>query len=283
MRRQRSASERLAPWRPPSARPPANMAALIAPALAALMPSNAMRSSSSNRSRTPQVKAPCAPPPCRARLIDLISTLGGHNRERLVCGPITTLPSILTAPRRGSNALQSGACRSRRNVRSGIDRRKCRLAIMQMCACYRARRRLWRAVGHGDTPGPLFPRALRDLEFHARGGALQCLTASLDSCRAQAGGGARRSAAAARAQPDASDRFRTTGPSASRADDGRCRGGQIDSEALPPYGQRANQSRRDVFGRTDPLYELPRRVPLHASGLRCDARRRRPWAACRTA
>jgi hypothetical protein len=32
-----------------------------------------MRSSSSRRSRTPQVKAPCAPPLCRARLISLVS------------------------------------------------------------------------------------------------------------------------------------------------------------------------------------------------------------------
>src|SRR5438093_5628115 len=32
------------------------------------MPSKSMRSSSSRRSSTPQVKAPCAPPPCNARL-----------------------------------------------------------------------------------------------------------------------------------------------------------------------------------------------------------------------
>src|SRR5271156_1401970 len=202
------------------ARPQANTAALTAPALAALMPSNAMRSSSSKRSRTPHVKAPCAPPPCRARLIDLISTLGGLIRERLVCSPLTTLPSILTAPLRGFDGLESRACRSRGNVWNGIDGRKCRLPIMQMCACYSAFRRLWRAVWHGDAPGPLFPRALRDLELHTRGGELQCITASPDACRAQARGGARRPAAAARAQPHASDRFRTSGAAASRSGDG---------------------------------------------------------------
>src|SRR4051812_34172561 len=43
--------------------------AFMAPALVALMPSNAIVSSSSRRSSTPQVKAPCAPPPWRARLM----------------------------------------------------------------------------------------------------------------------------------------------------------------------------------------------------------------------
>src|SRR5579871_5853822 len=40
----------------------------MAPALVALTPSMLTRGSSSNRSSTPQVKAPWAPPPCRARL-----------------------------------------------------------------------------------------------------------------------------------------------------------------------------------------------------------------------
>src|SRR5829696_2367506 len=43
--------------------------AFMAPALVALMPSNSIVSSSSRRSSTPQVKAPCAPPPWRARLM----------------------------------------------------------------------------------------------------------------------------------------------------------------------------------------------------------------------
>ena len=52
-------------------RPQARTVALIAPALVALMPSNAMRFSSSRRSSTPQAKAPCAPPPWSARLTSL--------------------------------------------------------------------------------------------------------------------------------------------------------------------------------------------------------------------
>src|SRR5258708_6771807 len=127
---------------------------------------------------------------------------------------------------------------------------------------------------HGDAPGSLFPYALRDLELYARGRELQRLAAGIDACRAQARGGARRAAAAARAQPDASHRFRTLGAAASRADDGGGRGGQIDSNALPADGQRADQSWRDVHGRTDALHELSRRVPHHASGLRGDAHRR---------
>src|SRR6202040_815107 len=119
-----------------------------------------------------------------------------------------------------------------------------------------SRRRLWRSIRHGDAPGPLFPCALRDLELYARGRELQRLAAGIDACRAQARGGARRAAAAARAHLDASHGFRTPGTTASRADDGRGRGGQIDSDALPAHGQRADQSWRDVHGRTDALHEL---------------------------
>ena len=45
------------------------MMALMAPAEAPEMPSIANRPSASRWSSTPQVKAPCAPPPCSARLI----------------------------------------------------------------------------------------------------------------------------------------------------------------------------------------------------------------------
>jgi hypothetical protein len=65
------------------------------PALAAPRPSKAIRSSFSKPSTTTRVSAPCAPPPCSVRLMNLISTLGGRIRERLVCRPITTLPSIV--------------------------------------------------------------------------------------------------------------------------------------------------------------------------------------------
>ncbi|MCY1429722.1 hypothetical protein D9M71_456520 [compost metagenome] len=57
-----------APSRPPCNRPWASTTAFIAPALVPLMPSKSTRPSSSRASSTPQVKAPCAPPPCRARL-----------------------------------------------------------------------------------------------------------------------------------------------------------------------------------------------------------------------
>jgi hypothetical protein len=54
-----------------------------------------------------------------------------------VDGPITTLPSIPSAPYRGNSAQKGGACRSRSYVRNGIDRWKCRLGIIQMHAGYR--------------------------------------------------------------------------------------------------------------------------------------------------
>src|SRR5260221_4817958 len=47
----------------------------MAPAEVAEMPSNSNRSSASNRSSTPQVKAPWAPPPCKARLRRLVARL----------------------------------------------------------------------------------------------------------------------------------------------------------------------------------------------------------------
>ena len=42
----------------------------------------------------------------RARLTDLISTIGAGIQSGLVCRPIVTLPSILAAPRRGASALE---------------------------------------------------------------------------------------------------------------------------------------------------------------------------------
>src|SRR5690554_5587511 len=47
----------------------------MAPALVPLTASMAMRPSSRSRSSTPQVKAPCEPPPCRARLMSLVNGL----------------------------------------------------------------------------------------------------------------------------------------------------------------------------------------------------------------
>src|SRR5262245_31567557 len=72
---QKSASAPIAPSRPPTVRPWASTTAFMAPALVALMPSISNRGSFSRRSRTPQVKAPWAPPPCSARLATLVSAI----------------------------------------------------------------------------------------------------------------------------------------------------------------------------------------------------------------
>src|SRR5204862_7472777 len=57
-----------APARPPSTSPAATATAFTAPALVPLIQPTSIVSSSSRRSSTPQVKAPCAPPPSSARL-----------------------------------------------------------------------------------------------------------------------------------------------------------------------------------------------------------------------
>src|SRR5579883_1628200 len=90
MRRQKRSSAARAPAAPPLWKPCARMAPFIAPALAPLIPSISTRSSSSRRSSTPQVKAPCVPPPWSARLMTRLSgvsrgpatTLFRHRRER---------------------------------------------------------------------------------------------------------------------------------------------------------------------------------------------------------
>src|SRR5215469_8767366 len=69
--RQKSASRLRASSGPPRASPSASMTAFIAPAEVPEMPSITSRPSSSRWSSTPQVKAPCAPPPWSARLIFL--------------------------------------------------------------------------------------------------------------------------------------------------------------------------------------------------------------------
>jgi hypothetical protein len=104
IRRQNSVSALFAPARPPVAMPDANTVAFIAPALVALTPSISMRSSSSRRSRTPQVKAPCAPPPCKARLRGLVLTFGVGVSQWIAIGSLPTLASIISAPCRGDSA-----------------------------------------------------------------------------------------------------------------------------------------------------------------------------------
>ncbi len=61
--RQKACSISRAVSRPPLAMPAATTAAFIAPAEVPEIPSIVSQSSSSSRSRTPQVNAPCAPPP----------------------------------------------------------------------------------------------------------------------------------------------------------------------------------------------------------------------------
>ena len=67
-----------APDAPPLVQPSASTAAFMAPAEVPEMASIWSHGSSSRRSRTPQVKAPCEPPPCRARSI----SNGLHCEER---------------------------------------------------------------------------------------------------------------------------------------------------------------------------------------------------------
>ena len=69
--RQKSASRWRASSGPPRASPSASMIAFTAPAEAPEIPSISRRPSSSNWSRTPQVNAPWAPPPCSPRLMGL--------------------------------------------------------------------------------------------------------------------------------------------------------------------------------------------------------------------
>src|SRR6185312_14481509 len=68
---QNTSSASMAPWRPSFRKPSVKTTPFMAPALVPLMPSMKMRPSRISRSSTPQVKAPCAPPPCSARLTRL--------------------------------------------------------------------------------------------------------------------------------------------------------------------------------------------------------------------
>src|SRR5690606_33178048 len=58
---------------PPICKPYAHTTVLIAPALVPDIASTSISSTSNNLSNTPQVNAPCAPPPCKANVIFFIS------------------------------------------------------------------------------------------------------------------------------------------------------------------------------------------------------------------
>src|SRR6516225_7471576 len=83
---QNSSSASRAPFRPPVVSPWAITAAFIAPALVALTPSTSMHGSSRSQSRTPQVNAPWAPPPWRARLTHFTSGIAGPNFREIDIG-----------------------------------------------------------------------------------------------------------------------------------------------------------------------------------------------------
>ena len=82
-----------------------NITALIAPAEVPEMPSMIRRSSLRNCCSTPQVKAPCAPPPCRARLMRLVVDAG-----------------FCSAARPGNNALRILIMRSSQRARPAAVR-----------------------------------------------------------------------------------------------------------------------------------------------------------------
>src|SRR5262245_43038996 len=64
---QKASSAALAPSAPPAVYPATSTAPFMAPADVPDMPSMRSQGSSRRRSSTPHVKAPCEPPPCRAR------------------------------------------------------------------------------------------------------------------------------------------------------------------------------------------------------------------------
>ena len=77
----------------------------VAPALAPVMASIAIRPSARIASSTPQVKAPWAPPPCKARLTDF-SAFGPA--RPLTCG---TRRCLRPVTRRSSRHPSAGSCR----------------------------------------------------------------------------------------------------------------------------------------------------------------------------
>src|SRR5271156_3440522 len=82
-RRQNSSKAARAPSAPPLAWPSTSTAAFMAPADVPEMPSIPSHGSSSKRSSTPHVNAPCEPPPCNAR-----STRIGSRVKAVLVGSI---------------------------------------------------------------------------------------------------------------------------------------------------------------------------------------------------
>jgi hypothetical protein len=154
---------------------------------------------------------------------------------------------------------KSRAGRPRRSVRSRINSRKCRPGIKTMCAGYRAFRSPWRAVHYGDAPGRPFPRGLRDPELHPCGRNLQCRPAGF-ACASSKRSLAGCCCGASTFLADLTDFGRLVRPHPEQvmaevevAKSTRCTSFQMDNAPVN-------------HGRTDPLHELPRRVPGLASG-----------------
>src|SRR3984957_12720878 len=69
----------------------------MAPALVALMPSNRRSFSSSRRSSTPQVKAPCAPPPWSARLMVFLVAALARPDDLVEDSGLAAWPPVVTS------------------------------------------------------------------------------------------------------------------------------------------------------------------------------------------
>src|ERR1700744_3509492 len=81
--RQKASSLARAPSEPPSSRPAVKATAFMAPAEAAVIDWTSRPPYSIRRSSTPHWKAPCAPPPCRARLMGLAELTAADRRRNL--------------------------------------------------------------------------------------------------------------------------------------------------------------------------------------------------------
>ena len=91
-RRQKVSSSLRAPSIPPSSQPSTITTAFMAPALAPVIASTARRPSSRRASSTPHVKAPWAPPPCRAS--DTVFSAPGPARPPVLLGWLRARPVI---------------------------------------------------------------------------------------------------------------------------------------------------------------------------------------------
>src|SRR5262249_30439944 len=93
---QKASSAALAPSAPPAVYPATSTAPFMAPADVPDMPSMRSQGSSRRRSITPHVKAPCEPPPCRARS----TSTGSLDFGCFAMRTHTTMPTFASCRRR---------------------------------------------------------------------------------------------------------------------------------------------------------------------------------------